>query len=382
MSDMNEKTHRSAKIMRFWFGMALTAVTCVIAFAVAEAVLRLVPIPGITYHSFYYDELTGQRLYPGSTVIYRNDRNDHIRRRVNSLGYLGREHEIAKAPGAIRICFFGDSFTEARQVPLEETFSSIIEHELNARHPRAPIECIAIGMMGYSTLQAYLEYTRWADSLSVDHAVYVFCENDMGDNIPELKRCDAIPFPRLSGNVLSMDFSFRERKRHKTRFPHRTWQYLKSHSLVFSTLESRLKLLYHRGIKLRVTREEIEMAERAPNDEPPEVNALPSTWPDSLRTHAMTVAEMILAKWHHEVTSDGRRFTIIYIPRSSEFGKPLETQDSWAPWLFRFCKRSGIELVDPTPSMIERKNRGEEIYYDHLARAGHEALAASFLKQY
>jgi hypothetical protein len=379
---MDETKQRSSKIRRFWFGMILVAVTCVIALAVAEAVLRLVPIPGITYHSFYYDDLTGQRLYPGTTVIYRNDRNDHVRRLVNSFGYLDREHEIDKAPGVNRICFFGDSFTEGRQVPLEETFSSIIEHELNARIPHTPIECIAIGMMGYSTLQAYLEYTRWADSLSLDHAVYVFCENDIGDNIPELKRCDAIPFPILSGDALSVDFSFRERKRHKTRFPHRSWQYLKSHSLVFSTLESRLKLLYYRGVKVRVTREEMEMAERAPENEPPEVNAIPSTWPDSLRNHAMIVAERIIAKWHLEVTSDGRRFTIIYIPRSSELDKPLEDQDSWAPWLFRTCERYGIELVDPTQSMIERRDRGEELYYDHLARAGHEALAASFIEQY
>ena len=100
-------------------------------------------------------------------MIYRAPRGDYVRRGVNGWGYIDGGHAIEKASGITRIGFFGDSFTEARQLPLDETFHKIIEVGLNGAGRRA--ECIAIAMSGYGTFQSYLECTRWADSLSIDH---------------------------------------------------------------------------------------------------------------------------------------------------------------------------------------------------------------------
>ncbi|HUV36975.1 MAG TPA: hypothetical protein VMX58_08560, partial [Patescibacteria group bacterium] len=242
------------------------------------------------------------------------------------------------------------------------------------------VECIAIAMSGYGTLQSYLEYTRWADSLSLDAVVYVFSENDPGDHIPEMTRCGTIPYPSITGGSLAVDMSFRGRMRHKTRAPHRLWQYLKSHFLVFSTLETRVRLLRARGVRMTVGEEQTAMGERAVAGAIPAVGDLPSTWPDSLLVRAEVLTGAVIEKWRDEAVAAGRRFTILYIPRSAVIEVPLAGQDSWAPWLFGFCRERGIDVVDPTEELLVRKRRGEEIFYDHLAPAGHRAVAESFLE--
>src|SRR5512147_1517415 len=90
-----------------------------LAGVLAEGVLRVARIPGITYHTFRFDDVTGQRFYPNTMLIYRSARGEEVRRKVNRWGYLDRNHDEKKAPGVERIGFFGDSFTEARQVPLD-----------------------------------------------------------------------------------------------------------------------------------------------------------------------------------------------------------------------------------------------------------------------
>ena len=94
--------------------VVLVAGAFLVAGVLAEAVLRVARIPGITYHTFRFDDLTGQRFYPNTTLIYRGARGNEVRRKVNRLGYLDRNHDNAKPEGVVRIGFFGDSFTEAR----------------------------------------------------------------------------------------------------------------------------------------------------------------------------------------------------------------------------------------------------------------------------
>jgi hypothetical protein len=179
-----------------------------------------------------------------------------------------------------------------------------------------------------------------------------------------------------------VDFSFREQTKRKKRYYHRAWQYAKSNSLVFSTLESRLKMLAAHGIKLKVTPEERRMGERAQPNKLPGVRDLPSTWPDSILAHAKLVGATVVKEWSDHASGAGMRFTILYIPRWCELDKPPEMRDWWKPWMEEVVGRHGIEFVDPTEALIQRINRGEEIFYDHFTRAGHEAVAESFLAWY
>ncbi len=357
------------------------------ALLAAEVILRVVSIPGISYHAFYYDSVTGGRNYPGATLMYRNDRGEEVRRRTNAWGFPDVEHALAREPGVLRIGFFGDSYTEAMQVPLEDTFFRVIGRELNARldemaaatnrrdEPVERVETICFGMSGRGTLQSWLECQQWMDRAELDYVVYVFVENDPMDQIQALKESDIVPYPVLSADTFVVDRSFHERYGYKESAVHRAGQYLKAHSLVISTLEGRLKLLKRYGIKRRVTEAERVGAVGHGGA----AGMAPSTWPDSLVTEGELLLERVLGRWAQDVGRSGRRFVVLRVPREEVLLEPLEGQDSWAPTLHAFCAREHIPLVDPTPYLAERERAGHEMYYDHFTREGHEAFAEAFV---
>jgi len=364
---------------------ALIGVSAAVALVLAELILRVAPIPGVSFHSFYYDDVTGGRYYPHSTFVYRNDRGDHVRRQVNSWGYLDEEHALAKNPGTVRIGFFGESYTQAAQVPIEETFFRLIEHDLNedarlAGRTETHYETIAFGVSGFGTLQSYLESHRWTNRTDLDYAVYVFVENDPGAHLPVINRSNEVPYPRISGDSVVVDDSFNQRYAYKASRLHRAQQAVKAHSLVVSTVVSRLKLLREHGIKTSVTPDERQMAVKGDKTRIPDPGWAPSTWPDTLRDQAADVSRRVMDKWAADVKRSGRKFIVIYIPREREMAKPYADQDTWAEWLMTTCETRGIPVVDPSPFLLERKARSEEVFYDHLAAKGHVAVADAFVK--
>ena len=85
--------------------------------------------------------------------------------RTNSQGYRDREWALAKEPGVLRIAVLGDSFTEALQVPLEQTWVNQLPaamaavpgcHLLNG-FPKGA-ETLNFGVGGYGTGQSWLTW--------------------------------------------------------------------------------------------------------------------------------------------------------------------------------------------------------------------------------
>jgi len=286
----------------------------------------------------------------------------------------------------LRIGFFGDSYTEARQVLLEETFFRLIEEDLNAHipdlveetnrrgEPIRHVETFSFGITGRSTIQSYLECRQWMEEADLDVVVYVFVENDPGDNIQRLRGSDEVPFAVLSGDSFVVDDSFKQRYAHKTTRWHRAMQRIKSHSLVVSTVEGRLKLLKQHGIKSTVTQ-----ADRVGGAQGGGVPMVPSAWPPELVGEGWTIVERVLDRWHRDVAAEKRAFVIMNVPREEVVAVPLAQQDSWAPRLHAYCARTGIPLVDPTPLFVPRMAAGEKVYYDHFTPLGHRLFADAFV---
>jgi hypothetical protein len=57
----------------------------------------------------------------------RLGRRSHCFTQFNSQGFHDREHNKEKPVGTLRIAVLGDSMTEAAQVPLDQTFCSVLE---------------------------------------------------------------------------------------------------------------------------------------------------------------------------------------------------------------------------------------------------------------
>jgi len=354
----------------------LSAFLAIILFLfISEAVLRIIKIPGIEFNVAKYDPLVGHVYYPHSTQIYRNDRGDHVRRKINQWGYLDKDHEKEKSEGVYRIGFFGDSFTKAIQVPLEQTFFRLIEDSLRCYD----IETLAFGVSGFSTLQSYLTCKKWADFFDIDLAVYVFYENDPGDQIPEVKREKVIPYPVLTENGFTIDNSFREIRENRNSFYFKIFDYLTARSLVFATISNRLKLLLKHGINISVTEENRHKTRENGNRKTgkiPSPGDRPSAWPDSLREYAKKLERAVLLKWEKDTESSNREFVVMTIPQGPLV---LADKNSWRLWIKKFCREQNIAIIDSTPDLINMELTGKETFYDHLTKFGHIAFSRSFL---
>ncbi|MFQ5914576.1 MAG: SGNH/GDSL hydrolase family protein, partial [Nitrospinota bacterium] len=91
-------------------------------FLLGEIGLR---VAGISYHSFYtYDEYRGIALRSGTEGWHRKENEVYLR--INSDGLRDREHTIEKPPDTLRIAVLGDSFAQAREVPMENAFWAVM----------------------------------------------------------------------------------------------------------------------------------------------------------------------------------------------------------------------------------------------------------------
>lgn len=105
----------------------------------------------------------------------------------NSLGFHDVEHTFHKPEGTFRIIILGDSFAEAIQVPLEETFHKIIQEELNKR-PDFPVEVISLARSGSGTSKSYEILKETGLRFQPDLVLMQFLSNDLIDNSPALKK--------------------------------------------------------------------------------------------------------------------------------------------------------------------------------------------------
>jgi hypothetical protein len=375
IGETNRKSISRSAIFLLLLILVVTAAT----FSLGELLLRVIPIPGVEFNASKYDSNTGATYYPNAETTYRSVNGDSVVRKANRFGYLDIDHDKEKRPGIFRIGLFGDSYTAARQVNLDETFCRIIGSGLIKYN----VETLCFGIPGYSTLQSYLTSNKYTNFFDIDMVVYVFSENDLGDQIPEIKGVKNIPFAKLVDGSFSIDYSFRKKTKYKNSLLYKIGDYLSAHSLLITTLYQRITMLWKHGIKIRLTENEKMMAtkpEQKTENHIPTSTDLPSTWPVKWKTYATKLDELIILKWKNDVESDSRQFVIFYIPRPREWMKPTELQDSWKPWLENLCKTHGITFIDPSESFLKAYEENKQLYDDHFAPDGHRAFADAFLQ--
>lgn len=367
-----------------FFAFSCFSISIIAALILGEIFIRITDIPGIDKGVHYtIDPLLGYGDIPYQTLYYCNKRGDRVRRIFNSYGYPDVDHKKEKS--SYRIGFFGDSYVEARQVPLENTFFRIIERELKGYN----VECLAFGRESGSTLTAYLNSARWAHYFDIDLIVYVFCENDLGDNIKEIKEKTSpyFPFAYLTDNGYGIDYSNRDRLiAYSHTISYKIKDFISKHFLVFRLIKNRVQLVCNYGLKFKVSQKYITMS--SPSEGMvkkaviPDQNDPPSAWPIYLKEYAEKLDEAIILKWKAEVEKNSKKFVIFYIPRQGQMALDTEKQDSWKNWLEPFCRDKNIAFIDPTQDLIKAEALGKDIFYDHFTVHGHKAATAAFVHRF
>jgi hypothetical protein len=188
--------------------LSMLLVALVIGLLLAEVALRII---GYTYPVFYTtDVVRGYALEPGMSGWYRKEGAAYIR--INSDGQRDRERAKAKPADTVRIAVLGDSYAEALQVSLEETFWVVMEQRLRSCPAFAgqQIEVLNFGVSGYSTAQELLTLREKVWDYAPDIVLLAMTtNNDITDNLRAFKRAEEIPYFVSRDGQLALDDSFR-----------------------------------------------------------------------------------------------------------------------------------------------------------------------------
>jgi lysophospholipase L1-like esterase len=163
----------------------------------AEAALRLV---GARFASSFYvvDPDLGWSLRPNASGHHTEEAVVPIQ--INAAGMRDRRgYTLSKPSAAFRVAILGDSFAEAMQVPLEESFAWHLERDLKEAGcvGSRPIEILNFGVQGYGTAQELLTWRLRASAYRPDVAVLLFYTgNDLYNNHRKLNptNADAAPY--------------------------------------------------------------------------------------------------------------------------------------------------------------------------------------------
>ncbi|MDT3778175.1 SGNH/GDSL hydrolase family protein [Nitrospira sp. MA-1] len=182
-------------------------------FLIAEAGLRLLDISYPVFHGF--DPERGRVLEPGMEGWFHGEGNAYIK--INSAGFRDVEHPLQKPKNTYRILLLGDSYTEARQVMLEDTFGRKVEQQLRSCERLLPhnVEIINFGVPGYGNAEELITLRSRGWDYDPDLVLTMFFSgNDLIDNFPraELREPEYIPRPyfHLDQGELKLVYNFQE----------------------------------------------------------------------------------------------------------------------------------------------------------------------------
>lgn len=358
--------------------LALGVGTLVVALLLCEGVLRVFPrlLPLGYYGASRFDPELGGSVH-SARGIYNKAR--FVMRDPNAEGFMDVDHERAKPAGVLRVGFFGDSFVEAVQVPFEQVFYRL----LPARIAGHPLEPFGFGISGWGTLHSLIAYQAKAKAYDLDAAIYVFVENDLGDNLLDVKGARWGSSNSTFADLSPLPPGFTVLQRTPLEQQGTGWRFAKrvqQRSLLARLVWSRVALLIGHGTTLRAAPEQAAMTTRA--GPLPDQNDLPSSWPESYRQRAEELGRRILHEWRERAHADGRYLAVLYVPRSeAQLRGELAASDTWLPWLEATTRELNLPLIDPSPALERRLERGDSVYEDHWTPAGHEVIA-SVLEQH
>lgn len=170
----------AAKAPALWQGLAVSAVTLVLALAVLEVVVRLyVPRP-----PRWHEPQVRARSSPTLQWELRpHQRAYTIDSRVvtNAAGFRAAT-DSEPGTGSIRILAMGDSITFGHGVPFEAVYARQVERLLDERYPGRRVEVINMGVPGYNIRQHLIALKEKGVRYRPHLVILGFCWNDIIGN--------------------------------------------------------------------------------------------------------------------------------------------------------------------------------------------------------
>jgi lysophospholipase L1-like esterase len=316
----------------------------VIGLLVVEIGLRIV---GYSFPIFYTTDLDrGVALRAGVEGWYRREGKNYVR--INSDGLRDVEHAKAKPPNTLRIAVIGDSYAEAFQVPMGDTFWAVMMRRLKQcdRFDGKQIEVINFGVSGYGTAQELITLRRKVWDYSPDIVLLAVCTgNDITDNSRAFKKTEIPYFVYRDGEQLVLDNSFQNSRtfRLQNSALNRAGRWLRD-SLRFVQAIHEAQLAIKTRLAARRARSNGTAAAAAPPSAAPERSALTgqtdiarseelgldnliyrepdeAAWKDAWR-----VTEGLITLMRDEVKGKGARFLVVTLSNGIQVHPDAQTR--------------------------------------------------------
>ncbi len=304
-----------------------------------------------------------------------------VRVEFNRMGFRDVQHPLAKPPGTRRIVVIGDSFSEAIQVNLEETYFRRLQTLLN-QTGSTRWEIINLGVGDFGTAQEWMALQRYGYQFDPDFVILeIYPLNDICNNSLDLagvcksQNDDYRPYLVPSGSRL------------ETTWADPTRQWLRSHLVSFGLLEkawlrgwNRLSrtdpetLQRRRYTALGLEEDPLLLTFAADRDQPPVVS------------RAWTTTESIIRGMDRELDERGIPWMAFVIPFEwfvadrwetfSRTRRPVSLVRDYAERrLGKLCTQLGV----PSLMLLPVFDRHSDIFFPsrggHLNPASHALLA-------
>jgi hypothetical protein len=326
-------------------GLVLAGVS--IALLMAELIMR---ITGVSYPNFYMPDLDrGASLRPGAEGWWRQEGKSYVR--INSDGLRDREHSKIKPDSTLRIAVLGDSFTEALQVPMEQTYWAIAEDKLKGCKTFAgrQIEVINFGVGGYGTAQELITLRRRVWDYSPDIVMLaIYTGNDISDNSRSLRMEESVPYFTYRDRSLVLDDSFRYSSRFRMSQSSygKAWSWIRDSSRVLQVVN-----MAHYAIRNMTKPRSVD---------PERFFQEPA---DPVWNNAWLVTEGLIALMRDEVRARGAKFLVVTLSNGIQVSPDQEARhnlmqrlgvnDLFYPdkRIKAFCEREHIPVIMLAPAL-------------------------------
>ena len=248
---------------------------------------------------------------------------------INSEGFRDVEHTGKKGVNTVRIVLLGDSYAEAAQVPLDQTFWWVMRQQLSGCTSLSGknIEVINLGVDGYGTDQELLTLREKGWRYNPDIVLLAFTpSNDITDNSHVLAVDKDKPFFSYGDGKLVMDTSFKDSTTYRVRmsWPIQLYYRAINRSRVLQLGRQVQNVWRQKRLATAVQGSadsldgKLGLADRSyiPPDDP--------TW-----NEAWQVTETLLQQMNNEVQAKGAAFLVVTVTRAIQVSSNAKLRSSY-----------------------------------------------------
>lgn len=386
-------------IRRIAKGLGLICFGLLLGFALAEGALRL--FYEVCFH--LWDSYEIFRAIPIQKSGWHISREFKVKVERNSKGLRDYEYSYKKPPNVFRILVLGDSYMEALQVPLEDSFPKLLERYLNRRRNNLRFEVINGGVSNYGTADELIFFRKEGKKYQPDLVLLAFLTgNDVRNNSSKLetKVCGGLrPYFILKGGRLELDPDAKrpEIKKECISFKALLHRYSRFYSFTVNIIKKNISWVVLPLIKIGLVEKQQlgHLRGEIPFDYFVYATCYDPNWEEAWR-----ITEALIYELKREVEGIGSKFAVVILTDPGQvhpeyWRETLETYpkmkerqwdlDKPCRLLANFLEEEGIphyELLPHFREYAQKKGKKLHSYYDgHWNKEGHN-LAASLTYNY